>query len=202
MINRIEFSALNNRQATFVAEYAKVQHGTNAAIKAGYSKKTAEVQASTLLRNPKIVAAVKRALDLRAHRTGITQDRILKEEACLAFADPREIFRDGTLIPPSELPDEVARAISSIELIERTREHKNGESTTERFYKYRFWDKGKSLERLYKHLGMFAPDRIDLSVQGEITLRPVEKMSDNDVQNELSALAERGRGVGDCANRN
>ena len=46
--------ALTPRQLIFVQEYIKSRNGTQAAIKAGYSPKSAEVQASRLLKNDKI----------------------------------------------------------------------------------------------------------------------------------------------------
>ena len=42
-------ASLNPKQRRFVAEYLKDQNGTQAAIRAGYSKKTANEQASQLL---------------------------------------------------------------------------------------------------------------------------------------------------------
>lgn len=46
--------ALTPRQLIFVQEYIKSRNGTQAAIKAGYSPKSAEVQASRLLKKDKI----------------------------------------------------------------------------------------------------------------------------------------------------
>lgn len=68
---------LTARQKTFVAEYLVSLNATQAAIKAGYSKRTAEVQASRLLRNVHVAAAVQKAMEKRAQRTEIDQDRVL-----------------------------------------------------------------------------------------------------------------------------
>ena len=45
---------LNQRQIRFVQNYMKTNNITHSAIDAGYSKKTAHVQGSNLLKNPKI----------------------------------------------------------------------------------------------------------------------------------------------------
>src|SRR5699024_1261161 len=50
---------LNPRQEKFAQEYWATGHGTNSAIKAGYSKKTAHVQATQLLKNPKVQKKIK-----------------------------------------------------------------------------------------------------------------------------------------------
>ena len=50
---------LNARQRKFAQEYWATGNGTQSAIKAGYSQKTAHVQASNLLKHPKIQELIK-----------------------------------------------------------------------------------------------------------------------------------------------
>ena len=50
---------LNPRQEKFAQEYWATGHGTNSAIKAGYSKKTAYSQDNQLLKNPEIQKKIK-----------------------------------------------------------------------------------------------------------------------------------------------
>lgn len=57
---------LTPQQARFVREYLRDLHQRNAAIRAGYSEKTADVQASRLLSSAKIRAAVDLGLELKA----------------------------------------------------------------------------------------------------------------------------------------
>ncbi len=78
--------SLTPRQARFVEEYLADLNATQAAIRAGYSAKTAEVQGSRLLGNAKIREAVEAGVKARSKRTGITQDEVvqgLKKEATL-----------------------------------------------------------------------------------------------------------------------
>ena len=55
--------SLNDKQRRFVAEYLKDQNGTQAAIRAGYSKKTAQVQSSDLLSKPMVREAINEKLE-------------------------------------------------------------------------------------------------------------------------------------------
>ena len=57
---------LTLKQTCFAAEYLVDLNGKQAAIRAGYRPKTAEVQASRLLRNVKVQTAVKEAMQARS----------------------------------------------------------------------------------------------------------------------------------------
>ena len=69
---------LTTKQAQFVAEYLIDLNATQAAIRAGYSEKTAESQGSRLLSNAKVAAAVAKAQEERAERTEVTQDMVVE----------------------------------------------------------------------------------------------------------------------------
>jgi phage terminase small subunit len=78
-------------QSRFVEEYLVDLNAKQAAIRAGYSPKTAEVQGARLLRNAKVVAAIAAAKEARSARTEITQDYVLENtkevlERCLQRA--------------------------------------------------------------------------------------------------------------------
>lgn len=51
-----QYDEITDQQRLFADYYFELNHGTNAAIKAGYSEKAAHVQASKMLKNPKIRA--------------------------------------------------------------------------------------------------------------------------------------------------
>lgn len=69
---------LNDKQRRFVNEYLVDLNVKHAAIRAGYSEKTAQEQGSRLLAHVKVKAAVEKAMDEREERTEITQDYVLK----------------------------------------------------------------------------------------------------------------------------
>lgn len=84
--------ALAAKRAVFVQEYLIDLNGTAAAIRAGYSARTAKEIAYELLNRPDVMTALKLAMDARAERTGITQDKVIQRLWNIASADPRELI--------------------------------------------------------------------------------------------------------------
>ena len=70
---------LTPKQQRFVDEYLVDLNATQAAIRAGYSEHTAEVQGCRLLSKAKVREAVEAALKVRSKRTEIDQDWVLSE---------------------------------------------------------------------------------------------------------------------------
>lgn len=69
---------LTPKQQVFVAEYLKDLNATQAAVRAGYSAKTAYSIGEENLKKPVIASAIQEAMDKRAERTEITQDYVLR----------------------------------------------------------------------------------------------------------------------------
>lgn len=88
--------ALTEKQKRFVAEYLVDLNATQAAIRAGYSEKTAYSQGQRLLKNVEIQTAVHNASKNRESRTEITQDKVLNELGKVAFANAAD-YTDATL---------------------------------------------------------------------------------------------------------
>ena len=76
---------LTEKQQRFVDEYLIDLNATQAAIRAGYSAKTADVQGSRMLGNVKVQQAISEAMAERSKRTGINQDRVVLELAKIAL---------------------------------------------------------------------------------------------------------------------
>jgi phage terminase small subunit len=144
--------ALRGKQARFVEEYLVDLNGTQAAIRAGYSAKTAQEQSSRLLSNVIVQAAIQAGRAALSTRTEITQDRVLKEYARIAFLDPRKLF-DGTGRPLSihELDDDTAAAIAGLDVCQVG----NSEVGVGDVLKYKLADKKGALDSVARHLGMF-----------------------------------------------
>ena len=147
---------LNEKQKRFVSEYIMDLNAKQAAIRAGYSPKGAEPQASRLLSNAKIQVEIAKAMEDRGKRTGITQDRVLAELSAIAFAkatDYVEVDDDGSvkIKPTAELTEEQKKAIASI------KEGANG-------IEIKLTDKTKALEMLSRHLGLFN-DKLNVNVE-------------------------------------
>ena len=77
---------LTAKQERFCTEYIIDLNATQAAIRAGYSVKTANRIASENLSKPDIQKKIQKLQQDRATRTEITQDRVLKELAGIGFA--------------------------------------------------------------------------------------------------------------------
>ena len=87
---------LTAKQARFVQEYLIDLNATQAAIRAGYSKRTAYSQGQRLLKKVEIQKVIQDAKDRRADRTEITQDKVLKNIVRIGGkAEKKEKFGDA-----------------------------------------------------------------------------------------------------------
>lgn len=77
--------ALTAMRERFVDEYLVDLNATQAAIRAGYSPKTAYSMGQRLLKDVEVQAAIQEARARREKRTEITQDRVVQEIADNAF---------------------------------------------------------------------------------------------------------------------
>lgn len=165
---------LNPKQKLFVAEYLKDKNGKQAAIRAGYSRKTAEVQASRLLSVAKVKAAVDEALGKVHKKLDISAERIREELALIAFADMADYVKVGTegevsIKPFSEMPEGASRAISKIKEVRRIMNSSEGDGKDlilEARVEYGHHDKLRALEMLGKDIGMFK-ERVEVDFPDE-----------------------------------
>lgn len=189
--------ALTDKQRRFVDEYLVDLNATQAAIRAGYSQKTAGQIGEQNLKKLEIAAAVQEAQAARAKRTEITQDMVLRELAKIGFSDIRKIVRWGktelrvtdagddegevteayhglALVSADDIDDDTAAAISEIS------EGREG-------LKVKLHDKKGALVDIGRHLGMFK-DRIEHSGPNGGPI-PIAEMTDE----QLAAIAAGGR---------
>jgi phage terminase small subunit len=101
-----------------VAEYLIDLNATQAAIRAGYSRKSAEIQGHDNLRNPRIATAVAVGKAKQLEKAELTAERTLEEVRRIAFFDMSELFDpdSGKLKPVSALSPEARSALASIEV--------------------------------------------------------------------------------------
>lgn len=161
-------SDLTAKQEAFVAEYLVDLNATQAAIRAGYSEKTARQVGSENLSKPDIADAIAEAREQQANRTGVTADMVIRELARIGFSDLRKVLTPGgSLIDPQDWDDDTAAAIASVEVVtlsgERSRDE-DGNKIVERTHKLKVWDKNSALEKLGKHLGIFTDDKAGANV--------------------------------------
>ncbi|MBX9638054.1 MAG: terminase small subunit [Nitrosomonas sp.] len=147
---------LTQKQQKFVDEYLIDLNATQAAIRAGYSAKTAEWIGPQLLGKSHVAAAIKARRDELSRKTEVTQERIILEMSRLAFMDIRSLFNaDGSLIPIKQLSDSAAAAIAGIDVVQVG----NSDVGVGHVMKYKFPDKNKALENLARILGYFDKDK-------------------------------------------
>ena len=84
---------LTAKRQAFVAEYLVDLNATQAAIRAGYSAKTANEQGARLLTNVSVAAAIAEAQAERAEKTQRTALHVLKDIQDVS----KEAWRDGDL---------------------------------------------------------------------------------------------------------
>jgi len=97
-------SKVRGRRRRFVDYYLVNLNGAKSAELAGYAGgKSARTQAARLLADEDVMAAISVGMTERAKRTEVTQDRVVRELARIAFADLRGLVRWGTYDrPPKE----------------------------------------------------------------------------------------------------
>lgn len=145
--------SLTPKQQRFVTEYLKDLNATQAAIRCGYSERTAAQQGSRLLRNDQICAAVTQGKAKQLDTADLTAVRVLEELRRLAFCDMRGFFTEaGNLKPVNEMTPEQGSALAGMEVIIKNAEA--GDGVTDRIHKFKVWDKSRALEMLAKHFGL------------------------------------------------
>lgn len=163
--------AMTEKQQRFVDEYMIDLNGTQAAIRAGYSAKTADVQASRLLGNVKVQQTISERMAERSKRIGVNQDRVVLELARVAFAKMTDIVDSEGCIKDSATDDDLA-CIESVKF--KSSESDTG-SSVEREVK--IGSKLKALELLGKHMGMWN-DKLDVNIVQPVVISGEDSLED------------------------
>lgn len=96
---------LTPKQRLFVAEYLKDLNATQAAIRAGYSAKTADTQGPRLLENVGVRAAIDIGMATREQEVQVDATYVLRRLHEMAEADINDIYDDnGDLLPVKDWP--------------------------------------------------------------------------------------------------
>lgn len=156
------------RQRLFVAQYLVDHNATQAAVRAGYSAKTAEQLGSRLLKNKWVAEAIEAGLAKQEKRIERTADDVLRELWKLALVDIGLAFdANGALLSLAQMPEDVRRAISGIEVDELFAGDGEARSLAGRTRKVKLWEKTKALELLGKHFKLFT-EKHEHGVDGEL----------------------------------
>ena len=160
---------LTPKQQVFVEEYLIDLNATQAAIRAGYSVKNADKIGPALIGKSRIKAAIDKAMAERSRRTGINQDRVLRELAKVAFVNAADVINMDEATLRGDANREDTAAIASVKV--KTIPTEAGE-IIEREVKV--YDKIKALELLGKHLGMFTDK---FNVNAEMAVKIVDDIN-------------------------
>nr|DAL71075.1 MAG TPA: Terminase small subunit [Caudoviricetes sp.]DAQ86771.1 MAG TPA: Terminase small subunit [Caudoviricetes sp.] len=162
---------LTEKQQRFVDEYLIDLNATQAAIRAGYSVKTANEQGSQNLAKLSIQQAIAEQMAERSKRTGINQDRVVLELAKIALVKMTDIVDSQGRIKSDASPDDLA----CIESVKYKESESDTGSSVEREVKIA--SKLKALELLGKHLGMWN-DKLDVNITQPIVITGEDALED------------------------
>lgn len=151
---------LTDKQEMFCQQWIIDFNGTQAAIRAGYSSNSANEIAAQLLAKLSIqtrIAELK--LDVMG-AVGISQAKVYRELARLAFFDIRKVYTDaGSLMPVKDIDDDSAAAIAGIKVYEEKMDGiKIGETV-----EVKLINKVAALENIIKIAGWAAPTKTELT---------------------------------------
>ena len=151
--------ALTPKRARFVEEYLVDLNAAQAAIRAGYSRKTAREQGCQLLRKLEIVEAIAAGRAALRERTDVTADEVIRGLARIARADMRDYasWGDGqlTVVPSDALTADQAAAISEISMDRHGR------------VKVKLHRKEAAWASLARHFGLFR-DKLEHSASDDL----------------------------------
>jgi phage terminase small subunit len=148
-----EAVALTARQSRFVDEYLIDLNATQAAIRAGYSEKTAGRTAHENLKKHEIAQAIQNRMNARSERTQIDADYVLHRLVEIDQMDVIDILADdGTLLPIREWPKVWRRYLSAMDIAELWEGRGDEREMVGVLKKIKWPDKVKNLELLGKHV--------------------------------------------------
>ncbi len=181
---------LTPKQAAFVGEYLVDLNATQAAIRAGYSKRAARQMADENMSKPAIAEAIAAAKFERSRRTKISSDRVLQELACIAFFDIAKAFTpDGGLLPLDQMDEDTRRVLAGLEVNELFADGKH----IGNLKKVKIADKLVALDKLARHLGLLS-DRITVAGDPEKPLTMLLKR----IQGTALRVAHEGDEDAEC----
>lgn len=157
---------LTDKQRRFCEEYLIDLNATQAAIRAGYSEKTAYSIGDENLRKPEIADFVKKLQLEQSERTKVTADMVIQELAKIGFSDIKNYFgSDEDQKDITQLENKLSAAVSSIKVTEMS-----GDGWSKTTKEFKLHDKIAALDKLGKHTGIFEKDN---KQKGEAIKSPV-----------------------------
>lgn len=191
---------LSARQQAFVREYVSGKSAKDAYIAAGYEARdnAAESAAARLLRNVQVQEAIAVAREKLQEKSEITLEKLLAENALLAFSDIGQILdfsrTDPHLRPANEIPESARRAIQSVKVRRYTEGHGDNAREVE-LTEFRLWSKSDALKEIAKLLGLYKPTKHALTdPSGDKPYDPTQSLLERLAQIRLPERSAGGPG--------
>ncbi|MDP4109602.1 MAG: terminase small subunit [Bacillota bacterium] len=148
---------LTAKQQRFAEEFLVDLNASQAAIRAGYSARSAYESAHQNMQNPRVRAYLDQMMAKLSRRTGVSQERIVRELARVAFVNAADVIDFSTASVSSQASSDDTAAIAAIKV--KNTPTSEGECSD---CEIKLLDKLKALELLGKHMGMFT-DNVNIS---------------------------------------
>jgi phage terminase small subunit len=147
------------KQERFIEEYLVDLNATQAAIRAGYSRRTAAQIGYENLKKPQITEAIRRAMAERSTRTEVTAAQVVGELSRIAFSRLTDVASwdpdTGVSFTPSvELGPDAAASVKKVKDNTRGASSPNLDALTGVNLEVEQYDKLAALHLLARHLGM------------------------------------------------
>lgn len=177
---------LTAQQKAFIREYIKDNNGTQAAIRAGYSKKTARQQATRLLAHVHIRAEIDKLLEKCQSEAILTKQQALAILTKQAKGDLTDLMNEHGRLDKEKLISAKGMLKEYIETIVEMPPDSEGRTRNRIIRKVKLSDSRAAIETMAKLLGWNEPEEVDL--KGDSLMEFFRSL--NGVANRLEEAAE------------
>lgn len=166
---------ISQQHEDFARQYLIDLNATQAAIRAGYSEKTAYSQGHRLLKNAEIQNLIAELRKETAERLELTRDDCIRQYQRIGFSDPRRLFSaDGSIKGITELDDDTAAAVQGYEI--ECRRLDGPDSDPVPVLKIKWADRRAALDSIMRGQGWNLPDKVELTGKGGGPLETVTRI--------------------------
>jgi len=166
---------LTPRQEKFAQEFVLTGNASEAYRRAypkslDWKPESVSRKASELLGTVKVSARVAELQKEVKEKFDISAERLLLEQSRIALFDHRRLFDDkGNLLPPSEMPDDVAASVAGVKILHRKIVEGENSSVESAIIEVKLWNKNTALDSLFKNKGLYEKDnRLNVNVEGTL----------------------------------
>ncbi|MER2061396.1 MAG: terminase small subunit [Aerococcus urinaeequi] len=163
---------LSAKMKLFCKEYMIDLNATQAAVRAGYSPKSAREIGNENLKKPAVMEYLKKMMDKRATKLEITAERVLQEYARIGFSQITDFVHVQTVGEEQKVVVKDTKDLS-LEQIAALASIEQGEFGI----KVKLHEKIRALDAMSKHLGVF---REELKITNDISVTIVDDIKEDE----------------------